>query len=69
MVSYHVCHHCKSRTMTCHIDCPLYLQECEENKKRLDDIHENNNIDRTLIKNRKKRMNSHIGKGRNTHKK
>ncbi len=68
-MAFHVCYNCKNRTITCHIDCPLYLEEVEKNNKRLKEQRIDNMVSDTMIKNRNKRLKTQPINGSNTHKK
>lgn len=36
--SYHVCYHCKDRTVGCHASCKLYQDEKKERDKQREQI-------------------------------
>lgn len=54
--SFHVCYHCKDRTVGCHSKCKAYLAEKEANEKERAERNAQRGIDNTLYRNAGYRM-------------
>lgn len=48
--SYHICYHCKDRTIGCHGKCAAYQEEKAERTKYASIEHKEKAIDRTLAR-------------------